>query len=1380
MNPLLSAWARYLRRSMDRCHSSNSRAKNNLRNNRRMLQVELLEDRTVPAYIVTTTVDSGLGSLRDAITKINADTSHTLYASPGNPNADEIDFNITAASDAAGSGAGYNATTGVATITPQVPGLPTITNAVVIDGYTQAGASGNTNSFGQADNAVLKIELNGSAVGNANGLGLNAPNITIRGLVINNFTPYAGIAIYQAPNAWIYGNFIGVDPTGEANQGNGIGVWIDSTKTVTIGSASDGHDALERNLISGSLGTNSKGIYLSGSDDTVTIQGNYLGTNATGNVAIANQGNGIYAERTNTQLHVIGNVIAGDGVSMGITLVNTTSLSGLYIQGNRIGTNAAGTAPLGNQFGIYMQGNIQDVHIGGTDTNSPGAPLAGAGNLVSGNYDGIFCSDTANVSLGVDNVTIQGNYVGTNVTGSSAIPNLFDGVGVALAGSQTATIGGLTPGTSNLISGNGRDGIGITATAGPVLIEGNRIGTTADGTAKLGNQYGAVIGASGVTVGGATQPASNIVSGNSRIGIVAGGPADLVEGNFVGTDLSGTRSVPNGSGNPNEGGLELGLSSTATGNLVSGNNGFGVQPGIGDVVQGNKIGTDVTGSVKLPNQGPGFYFNHSQNNVIGGSGAGQGNLISGNIGGGIVMLDPDDTNNTVKGNLIGTDQTGTFAIGNAGFGVLIYQGAANTIGGSNAGEGNVIAASYAANGYTGIGISIEVPNATNNVIKANFIGTNGPGTTKAPGTLPLGNAGPGVFIDGPIGEQIGGTAVGDANTIAFNGQDGVWVLQGSAVSILGNSIHDNGGLGIDLASGTNDNQAAPVLTSVVGETSPTITGTLATTAGKLYRIEFFASAAPASLSNSAGQALLGSILVTGDGTNKSFTASGLKPIPVGQYFLTATATVATPNGNSYIYGDTSAFSAYLYPNVLMVNTTADSGTGSLRAAITQADTDAALGLSDVINFAPSLAGAPIVLTSGQQLELSGAGLISIDGRGLSSPVTISGKNATRVFQIDSGLRVELDNLTITAGRDSSGNGGGGIHNKGTLTVSGCTLSTSTSSTYGGGIWNGGTLTLNASTLSGNSESGTGAGGGGGGVYNKGTLTVQNGCSFSNNLAYSNGGGIFNDSTGTITVDSTTLSGNAALNGGGIYNVSTQSASVSGGGSVIANSISNSILDNNWAKSFGGGISNPGNLTVSNSTFAGNWALYGGGIGQDTGRVLVSVSTLSGNSASVFGGGLYNQGGYASLTQCTLANNMASAGGAVANNQSRTASGTYINGTLFISNDSLYQNKATNGGGGGIDNIGSTITLDRTTIALNQATSAGGGIYNAGTITVQSQVPSAIYGNQAPSNADIYGYAFIGPPYSATSVIGGCNLSTAPESLICRPRPARVARDPCRP
>jgi hypothetical protein len=183
---------------------------------RMTLSLELLEDRMLlSAYIVTTTADSGVGSLRDAITQINADTSHSLYASPTDPTKDEIDFDIPT------SDPGYNSSTASFTIQPTaVPdptghgftGLPIITNPVIIDGYTQPGASPNT--LGGGDNAVLEIELNGANAGASSGVGLvlDATNCTVEGLVINGFGAYAVWTL--ADGETISGNFIGTDVTG--------------------------------------------------------------------------------------------------------------------------------------------------------------------------------------------------------------------------------------------------------------------------------------------------------------------------------------------------------------------------------------------------------------------------------------------------------------------------------------------------------------------------------------------------------------------------------------------------------------------------------------------------------------------------------------------------------------------------------------------------------------------------------------------------------------------------------------------------------------------------------------------------------------------------------------------------------------------------------------------------------------------------------------------------------------------------------------------------------------------------------------------------------------------------------------------------------------
>ena len=209
-----------------------------------------------------------------------------------------------------------------------------------------------------------------------------------------------------------------------------------------------------------------------------------------------------------------------------------------------------------------------------------------------------------------------------------------------------------------------------------------------------------------------------------------------------------------------------------------------------------------------------------------------------------------------------------------------------------------------------------------------------------------------------------------------------------------------------------------------------------------------------------------------------------------------------------------------------VTSTADSGEGSLRQAINDANASAG---EDTINFDPSLSGQTITL--GSQLAVADSAGLIIDGG--SANITVSGNNAVRVFEVRSGAKLTLNNLTLANGRGAAG---GGIANQGALTVTNSTLS-GNSAFYsgGGGIWNnGGTVIFTNSTLSGNSSIWHG-----GGIYNwnGGTLTVTNSTLSGNSvtdLDYASGGGIASYG-GTLTVTNSTLSGNSAGagRGGGI-------------------------------------------------------------------------------------------------------------------------------------------------------------------------------------------------------------------------------------------------------
>jgi hypothetical protein len=312
----------------------------------------------------------------------------------------------------------------------------------------------------------------------------------------------------------------------------------------------------------------------------------------------------------------------------------------------------------------------------------------------------------------------------------------------------------------------------------------------------------------------------------------------------------------------------------------------------------------------------------------------------------------------------------------------------------------------------------------------------------------------------------------------------------------------------------------------------------------------------------------------------------------------------------------------LAPATLVVNSTADTAHPtdpylSLREAVVIANSpslptdlsDQILGQisgtlhedgTDTILFDPGAVDVPIVL-GGTQLELTlpaGTASITIDGG--EAGVTVDGHNASRVFQVDTGVRAAFGHLTVTHGRTS-----------GTAPAD-----------YGGGIYNVGTLTVSHSTLSANSA-------------------------FSSEPMSARGGGIYNAS-GALTVTDSTLSSNSANSGGGIFNltgtltVSQSDLSVNSGGidnSVGTATVSSSILSSNP----GGGIANGrGMLTVTDSTLSAN----SGGIHNVEGTVIVSGCTLSANS----GVGISNVQGTVAVSNSTLSANSSLDGGGISNSQ----------------------------------------------------------------------------------------------------------------------------------
>jgi hypothetical protein len=323
-------------------------------------------------------------------------------------------------------------------------------------------------------------------------------------------------------------------------------------------------------------------------------------------------------------------------------------------------------------------------------------------------------------------------------------------------------------------------------------------------------------------------------------------------------------------------------------------------------------------------------------------------------------------------------------------------------------------------------------------------------------------------------------------------------------------------------------------------------------------------------------------------------------------------------------------------SVFAVANTNDSGDGSLRWAVEQANSTTG---ADIIEFNSSILtdGAAVIKLDTGELELADtSGTTTINGLG-ANVLTIDGKEASRVFCVKSGVTADISGLTATKGylnptgtvlypHDTCG---AGVFNEGTLTMTGCTISDSSAANgYGGGVYNSGALAMTNCTISGNSANFQG-----GGIENGGTLTMT-ACTVSSNYRLDcagYGGGIDNGNTLTITDSTIANNSNACGNGGGISNFGTLTLT---GDTFSGNTVP-------FANCLGGGIwCYDGKMTIVNSAFYGNSASYGGGI-YNCGSQNVSTianSTIAGNSATISAGGVYS--GAITMLDTIVADNIA--------------------------------------------------------------------------------------------------------------------------------------------
>lgn len=747
--------------------------------------VEIEVSSAVPwPNVITHTGDTGAQSLREAM--IFGQEFPTYYPK----------FNVPGAA----------LTGGVALFQP-ASALPAITkNAFVLNGLTQFSFGGNTNPNGP------EVVLDGTnAGGYVAGLNVRSSSNILRSLVIHKFK---GSGVYiEGPN--IENNvidycFIGTSADGMAQAGNGsegvtivkgakatwvggtsargnlisgnkyrgVGVWdagtdntfisgnkIGTNRTGTASITTEGHGVsivngpkgskIQGNLVSGNA-LNGVEVWGAGVESTL-VQGNKIGTDAAGLVAVANGNSGVVVTAAgdatgapkNTTIGgntaALRNILSGNtrqGIWAGHAL-----MTGLTISGNWIGVGANGIAAVGNQQGGIVVADGTTVKIGGITADERNVIANNQGNgiglwrvntpFVQGNWIGYnanrgnagntglgiyldacvgpriggttvdqrnYIGNAGTHAIGLWNNTrdgfIQGNIIGLGTLGTSSAPITNDGI-VITGGSRNHTIGGTLPGSANIIGNTGGKGISLwEANTTNNKVYGNWIGFRTDGVAAPVAHEGIVLvnSANGNYVGGSQATQRNIV-GNAQLGIsIWNSTGNYVVGNWVGMNpqqqLAGITST----------GILLNngaLNNRVTDNVVAKASGEGISinnNSTGNTIQRNLIGFRADGNTAGEIAFRGVYINgSSHNNVIGGTNSAFGNKI-GNCGVGVGIW--DSNGNQIQGNTLGLNGLGAAAPFVNDAIVIGLSSADNWVGGTQPAAGNIIT-----NGNHGVGVS---------------------------------------------------------------------------------------------------------------------------------------------------------------------------------------------------------------------------------------------------------------------------------------------------------------------------------------------------------------------------------------------------------------------------------------------------------------------------------------------------------------------------------------------------------------------------------------------------------------------------------------------------------------------------------------------------
>jgi CSLREA domain-containing protein len=688
--------------------------------------------------------------------------------------------------------------------------------------------------------ADLPQQLAGILVegGSRNLIG-RSPNEGIRGNVVaGNASVQISVQFAEATDNELVGNYVGLFADGQTSptyhpQTLGLSI-IGATRTV-VGGGGNGI----ANVISG----NGIGVLIGNPANHLNAQNqllyNYIGTNAAGTAARPNASGGVIIAKSSNNL-VEGNVISGNGGTGGVFMANEEP--------------PQAPSPSAASFKSFAAAYPASA----SKTSAAPSPLADAVALLRQAAastalpaKGGFVAQAEQPAAETKNNVLTYNYIGTSADGMTMIPNE---VGVTIGfGANENSIG--QPDSGNYISGNNKHGVLILTTAqGQAVpagnrVQGNVIGLTGDETAKLpnGGRGVAVLFGNGTIIGGDTEDAGNVISGNGSDGVAIDATSNTVRFNLIGTNRAGA----SGLGNARDG-IRLEnvseVENTIADNQIAGNGGVGinvsgvaqapqqqqrqraskaagVRPSIGGGINkiltkigGNSIGVvrvingQNTGLVKLANAFGGVKISDIINVAVTSRVGGGPNVIAGNGGPGVLIEGQGATGNVVEGAIIGTDEQGSSGLGNAGDGVRIVNAPGNFIGGENkpgeAGRGNTIA------GNAGNGIAVEGGAAAGNAVQGNAIGVVGANGT----TVKRGNGFLGIKIDGAVGTLIGLPGLGGlvkehfGNLVGGNAVGGILLQAASATRVSGNALGTdhagtndlgNGGPGILMTTGTS-------------------------------------------------------------------------------------------------------------------------------------------------------------------------------------------------------------------------------------------------------------------------------------------------------------------------------------------------------------------------------------------------------------------------------------------------------------------------------------------------------------------------------------------------------------------------------------------------